>query len=44
MNKKINKKVYNGPGGNLSGHLEPEGEKLIGKIVAQKIRQLDLFN
>ena len=27
--KKINKKIYNYPTGNLSGHLEPEGELAI---------------
>ena len=37
--KKINKKIYNYPTGNLSGHLEPEGELAIANSLVKFINK-----
>tara|TARA_B100000700_G_C14959066_1_gene815514 strand:+ start:249 stop:1337 length:1089 start_codon:yes stop_codon:yes gene_type:complete len=37
--KKINKKIYNYPAGNLSGHLEPEGELAIANSLIKFINK-----
>ena len=37
--KKINKKIYNYPAGNLSGHLQPEGELAIADSLIKFINQ-----
>lgn len=34
----IGKKIYNGPEGNLSGHLEPEGNAVLAHLAAEAIR------
>ena len=34
LHKKTGKKVYNGPGANIGGHLEPEGDRLIVELAA----------
>ena len=37
--KTINKKIYNYPIGNLSGHLEPEGNLVISNAVVNFIKK-----
>ena len=37
--KKTNKKIYNYPAGNLSGHLEPEGELAIANSLVKFINE-----
>ena len=34
----LGKKIYNGPEGNLSGHLEPEGNDVLARLAAEAIR------
>jgi hypothetical protein len=41
LRSKLGKKVYNGPSGNLAGHLEPEGDDAIGRLVAEEVLRLD---
>ena len=38
-NKKQVKKIYNYPAGNLSGHLEPEGEQAIADSLIKFINE-----
>ena len=38
LKEKTKNKIFQGPPGNLSGHLQPQGEKLIGEIVAKIIK------
>ena len=40
--KKIGKKIYNGPSGNLSGHLEPEGERVLASVIGNALQKDDL--
>lgn len=37
--QRLQKKIYNGPQGNLSGHLEPEGNAILARLVAEAIRK-----
>ncbi len=37
LHRASGKKVYNGPAGNLSGHLEPEANEAIGQLVGREI-------
>lgn len=36
--RKLGKKIYNGPEGNLSGHLEPKGNTVLAHLAAEAIR------
>lgn len=36
--QRMGKKIYNGPEGNLSGHLEPEGNAVLAHLAAEAIR------
>lgn len=40
LRAQIQKKVYNGPPGNLSGHLEPEAEERLGMVAAEEIQAI----
>lgn len=34
---RLDRKVYNGPSGNIAGHFEREPEELLGRLVAEKV-------
>lgn len=40
LRESLGKKVYNGPAGNLSGHLEPEGDEVVGLLAGKKILEM----
>lgn len=40
LSKETGRKVYNDPPGNLSAHLEPEGEQVLAEIAAREIRKI----
>ena len=42
LQKTLGHKIYNGPPGNISGHLEEEGEREIAKLVARELT--DIFS